>query len=97
MNSEVRLRLRLEVRFKLYIRIENKWNERKLMCPQGEQCNIVPDNVDDIVADIAQEEKEEGLSVLLHSFSLIFLVQDSGHSEHWLAVTLSPLTSSPCR
>ncbi len=27
----------------------------------GEQCNIVPDNVDDIVADIAQEEKEEGL------------------------------------
>lgn len=31
------------------------------LCPQGEQCNIVPDNVDDIVADIAQEEKEEGL------------------------------------
>lgn len=31
------------------------------VCPQGEQCNIVPDNVDDIVADIAQEEKEEGL------------------------------------
>uniref|UniRef100_A0AAQ5Y6L8 Spondin-1 n=1 Tax=Amphiprion ocellaris TaxID=80972 RepID=A0AAQ5Y6L8_AMPOC len=29
------------------------------VCPQGEQCNIVPDNVDDIVADIAQEEKEE--------------------------------------
>uniref|UniRef100_A0A8C7YQ18 Spondin-1 n=1 Tax=Oryzias sinensis TaxID=183150 RepID=A0A8C7YQ18_9TELE len=26
---------------------------------EGEQCNIVPDNVDDIVADIAQEEKEE--------------------------------------
>uniref|UniRef100_A0AAZ3P2F1 Spondin-1 n=1 Tax=Oncorhynchus tshawytscha TaxID=74940 RepID=A0AAZ3P2F1_ONCTS len=24
-----------------------------------EQCNVVPDNVDDIVADIAQEEKEE--------------------------------------
>lgn len=32
------------------------------LCPQGEQCNIVPDNVDDIVADIAQEEKEEGLN-----------------------------------
>lgn len=32
--------------------------------PQGEQCNIVPDNVDDIVADIAQEEKEEGLALL---------------------------------
>lgn len=32
-----------------------------LFCFQGEQCNIVPDNVDDIVADIAQEEKEEGL------------------------------------
>lgn len=31
------------------------------LCPQGEQCNIVPDNVDDIVADIAQEEKDEGL------------------------------------
>lgn len=29
-------------------------------CPQGEQCNIVPDTVDDIVADIGQEEKEEG-------------------------------------
>lgn len=67
------------------------------MCPQGEQCNIVPDNVDDIVADIAQEEKEEGLPVLFHSFSFFFLVQDSGHTEHWLAVTLSPLTSSPCR
>uniref|UniRef100_A0A8C7U568 Spondin-1 n=1 Tax=Oncorhynchus mykiss TaxID=8022 RepID=A0A8C7U568_ONCMY len=26
---------------------------------KGEQCNVVPDNVDDIVADIAQEEKEE--------------------------------------
>uniref|UniRef100_A0AAY4BDW6 Spondin-1 n=1 Tax=Denticeps clupeoides TaxID=299321 RepID=A0AAY4BDW6_9TELE len=26
---------------------------------KGEQCNIVPDNVDDIVADIAPEEKEE--------------------------------------
>uniref|UniRef100_A0A3B3QN85 Spondin-1 n=1 Tax=Paramormyrops kingsleyae TaxID=1676925 RepID=A0A3B3QN85_9TELE len=26
---------------------------------EGEQCNVVPDNVDDIVADIAQEEKEE--------------------------------------
>ncbi|KAG7270114.1 hypothetical protein CRUP_036440, partial [Coryphaenoides rupestris] len=26
------------------------------------ECNIVPDNVDDIVADIAQEEKEEGLN-----------------------------------
>lgn len=32
-----------------------------VLCSQGEQCNIVPDNVDDIVADIAQEEKEEGL------------------------------------
>lgn len=35
--------------------------QRVYICPQGEQCNIVPDNVDDIVADIAQEEKEEGL------------------------------------
>ncbi|XP_051953825.1 spondin-1-like [Xyrauchen texanus] len=26
---------------------------------KGEQCNVVPDNVDDIVADIAQEEKDE--------------------------------------
>ncbi len=39
--------------------------------PQGEQCNIVPDNVDDIVADIAQEEKEEGLD--LAPISLFFL------------------------
>lgn len=28
---------------------------------QGEQCNIVPDNVDDIVADLAPEEKDEGM------------------------------------
>lgn len=34
-------------------------------CLQGEQCNIVPDNVDDIVADIAQEEKEEGLHLFI--------------------------------
>jgi len=27
---------------------------------QGEQCNVVPDTIDDIVADIGQEEKEEG-------------------------------------
>jgi hypothetical protein len=27
---------------------------------QGEQCNFVPDNVDDIVADLAPEEKDEG-------------------------------------
>lgn len=40
------------------------------VCPQGEQCNIVPDNVDDIVADIAQEEKEEGLDPVSFSFSL---------------------------
>uniref|UniRef100_A0A8C2ZGT8 Spondin-1 n=1 Tax=Cyclopterus lumpus TaxID=8103 RepID=A0A8C2ZGT8_CYCLU len=26
---------------------------------KGEQCNVVPDNIDDIVADIGQEEKEE--------------------------------------
>lgn len=40
------------------------------VCPQGEQCNIVPDNVDDIVADIAQEEKEEGLYPAPISLSL---------------------------
>lgn len=28
--------------------------------PQGEQCSTVPDTVDDIVADIAPEETEEG-------------------------------------
>lgn len=33
------------------------------LCPKGEQCNIVPDNVDDIVADMAQEEKEEGQTI----------------------------------
>ncbi|XP_046705102.1 spondin-1b isoform X3 [Silurus meridionalis] len=31
---------------------------------KGEQCNTVPDTVDDIVADIAQEETEEGDSTL---------------------------------
>lgn len=44
---------------------------RVSVCPQGEQCNIVPDNVDDIVADIAQEEKEEGLDPA--PISLFFL------------------------
>lgn len=27
---------------------------------QGEQCNVVPDTIDDIVADIGQEEKHNG-------------------------------------
>lgn len=45
------------------------------VCRQGEQCNIVPDNVDDIVADIAQEEKEEGPDLVPISVSL-FLIQD---------------------
>lgn len=30
------------------------------VCAQGEQCNVVPDTIDDIVADIGQEEKEDG-------------------------------------
>lgn len=46
------------------------------MYPQGEQCNIVPDNVDDIVADIAQEEKEEGLNLVPSLFfSLLHKIQ----------------------
>lgn len=49
------------------------------LCLQGEQCNIVPDNVDDIVADIAQEEKDEGLDFAPISPSF-FLTQDSKHS-----------------
>lgn len=49
------------------------------VCLQGEQCNIVPDNVDDIVADIAQEEKDEGLDIAPISPSF-FLTQDSKHS-----------------
>lgn len=32
------------------------------LCDQGEQCNVVPDTIDDIVADIGQEEKEEGMA-----------------------------------
>lgn len=44
--------------------------------PQGEQCNIVPDNVDDIVADIAQEEKEDGKDPGLSLFFLTaFILQ----------------------
>ncbi|CAJ0917007.1 unnamed protein product [Ranitomeya imitator] len=31
---------------------------------KGEQCNIVPDNVDDIVADLVTEEKEEGKNII---------------------------------
>lgn len=31
-----------------------------LVRAQGEQCNVVPDTIDDIVADIGQEEKEDG-------------------------------------
>ncbi len=36
---------------------------------QGEQCNVVPDTIDDIVADIGQEEKEEGtVNAHTHTF-----------------------------
>lgn len=31
-----------------------------LVFTQGEQCNVVPDSIDDIVADIGQEETEKG-------------------------------------
>ncbi|XP_043084299.1 spondin-1b isoform X2 [Puntigrus tetrazona] len=34
---------------------------------KGEQCNTVPDTIDDIVADIAQEEKEEEASTCMMS------------------------------
>jgi hypothetical protein len=37
------------------------WNVHSPFLLQGEQCNIVPDNVDDIVADLAPEEKDEGM------------------------------------
>lgn len=46
------------------------------VCQQGEQCNIVPDNVDDIVADIAQEEKEEGQEFCSHFSLFFYTVQD---------------------
>lgn len=32
-----------------------------LLYIQGEQCNVIPDTIDDIVADIGQEEKKEGV------------------------------------
>lgn len=51
-------------------------------CPQGEQCNIVPDTVDDIVADIGQEEKEEGVEALyLNQFGMFNL--KATHSSCW--------------
>lgn len=53
------------------------------VCPQGEQCNIVPDNVDDIVADIAQEEKEEGLQLTPICVSLSYT-----RFKAWLRVVL---------
>ena len=49
------------------------------MCPQGEQCNIVPDNVDDIVADIAQEEKEEGMNPV---FLIVFTLSVTHRHTH---------------
>ena len=42
------------------------------MCVQGEQCNVVPDTIDDIVADIGQEEKEEG--TVAHTLTLPLLI-----------------------
>lgn len=82
--------------------MENERNERESMCPQGEQCNIVPDNVDDIVADIAQEEKEEGLPVLFHSFSLLFFfwykiqdIRNIGWLSHYLRSLHHPADDTP--
>lgn len=37
------------------------------LCMQGEQCNVVPDTIDDIVADIGQEEKDEGTVICTHT------------------------------
>lgn len=45
-----------------------------MSCPQGEQCNTVPDTVDDIVADIGQEERGEGsCSCLLSHISSLHI------------------------
>lgn len=41
---------------------------------QGEQCNIVPDNIDDIVADLAPEEKEEGTLKLVCALLIIYIL-----------------------
>lgn len=48
---------------------------------QGEQCNIVPDNIDDIVADLAPEEKEEG------TFEISLWATNNLHFVPFLAVT----------
>uniref|UniRef100_A0A8C7HQG0 Spondin-1 n=1 Tax=Oncorhynchus kisutch TaxID=8019 RepID=A0A8C7HQG0_ONCKI len=60
---------------------------------KGEQCNVVPDNVDDIVADIAQEEKEEGLCLSLPLSPLCVPVSP----QLWSTCTMSEwITWSPC-
>lgn len=53
------------------------------VCLQGEQCNVVPDNVDDIVADIAQEEKEEGLYPLSVFLFLLYIIKSAFKGEGW--------------
>lgn len=46
---------------------------------QGEQCNAVPDPVDDIVADFGQEEKKEGVVYAKHTHTYTHLSRDKLH------------------
>lgn len=46
---------------------------------QGEQCNVVPDPVDDIVADFGQEEKKGGVVYAKHSHTYTHLSSDKPH------------------
>lgn len=52
-----------------------------LVCMQGEQCNAVPDTVDDIVADFEQEEKTKGVvyAYAKHTHTYTHLSPDKLH------------------
>lgn len=50
-----------------------------LVYMQGEQCNVVPDPVDDIVADFGQQQKKEGVVNAKHSHTYTHLSSNKPH------------------
>lgn len=53
------------------------------LCVQGEQCNVVPDNIDDIVADIGQEDKVEGtVNTYTHTHFHLRIFRERAQTRH---------------